>query len=68
MKYYEFGSDSESIQGKMEIVDSYIMDVERIKTWPSDMSKGDRLIAWLLMVNIHAIACQTDNEDDSWRS
>ncbi len=68
MKYYEFKSDPESVDGKREILKSYLIDMSMLPNWPDDMSKGDRLIAWLLIVQIHALACQQDNDsDEGWK-
>ena len=64
MKYFVIDPETGS-----KVVDDYVHQFATTKTrFPDDMSTGEKMIAWLLIVNLHAIAETIDEADEEWKN
>ena len=65
MKYFKFDDDAEDIKALRKTVNSYRKQFEHVEDdFPIDMTLGERFVAFMLIINAHAIACMVPDDDE----
>lgn len=70
MKYFDFGTGPETREMYHDIVTGYVEQFGIARdSFPPELTEGEKFLAWLLIVNIHATCCIVEEPDEEeWKT
>lgn len=64
MLWFEMADDPQQVEFHREVIRDYrARAAEVADEFPPDMSEGDRLTAWLMIVQLHALGMMIEPDD-----